>query len=152
MKSVYKDFLEVQYHQGQDLVISRLTREINHEEYQDGFLYVIDFIQEKNVKFWIINPAVLHIPDYKNLKWTAEEFGLRIAQSSLQQVAVINSENAFMEFAIVSVRKKLYQIFGKKTHIEHAPTVEAALNLFFPASKLNLFVSDNGSQQTAAAE
>ncbi|MCC9138162.1 hypothetical protein ACFSKU_00470 [Pontibacter silvestris] len=128
----YKDFMAYRLSKDNKLITNKWLHQINSAEYRQGLLYVYENIFQYHCQCWLYDASTFVSPDIRDQKWTMDIFGALLAKSTLQKIAVLLPEDAFLLKLADDVQQKANPIFGEGVVVKY----------FFNADEANEWLTD----------
>ncbi|PRY09967.1 hypothetical protein CLV24_11635 [Pontibacter ummariensis] len=114
------------------LLYGKWLRPVTSQLYRQALQQACETIQHMRIRFWLQDSTLLATREVQDQKWATEVMALLLAQSSLQQFAVVHPDDPYMKASGEAMREKAFRIFGKQLKVEFFDSVQEAKNWLLP--------------------
>lgn len=127
LKDYYVEKVVPEYH----LFYTSFNYPLNHSQFKSAMLHVVDLIHKYNLEYWLFDATTISFT-LQDQRWSVENLGLLLRDTSLKCVAMIRREDLFLEMAAENMRDRIYGLYGHQVALEHFVNLEDALYWLYP--------------------
>jgi len=131
MDQPLQDYFVVKVVDERKLIYTKILGSVPHEKYKDAMLYVVSLIKKYRLVRWLVD-ATASSYTLQDQRWTTEELGTLLQNTTLKQVAMVHSDDLFSEMAAENMRFKVYENYGYAHELERFESMAQALSWLSP--------------------
>ncbi|RDV11952.1 hypothetical protein DXT99_23300 [Pontibacter diazotrophicus] len=92
-------------------VQSRWLTSVDSEMYREGMLHLYGHIKQHHLSLWLYDASKFSTPNMSDQKWSVEVLAPLLAGTSLRRIAVIMSQDVFLQTVAEQVRRNSMAVF-----------------------------------------
>lgn len=108
---VYKKYMSFHLDISSNMVQSRWLASVDSEMYRESMLHLYGHIKQHHSSLWLYDASKFSTPNMSDQKWSVEVLAPLLAGTSLRRIAVIMSQDVFLQTVAEQVRRNSMAVF-----------------------------------------